>query len=212
MSNLSSIPIPVMTATVGGQVPTPPNDAAKFLNGSGAFSVPLYPWIPLSVVTANNSATVDIETTLDATFDQYLITLSNVQLVNNNIALNLRMKQNGSYTATSYAYHNAIHKSDVATYVSNQATGQTEIALTFTSCASDTPINMDVRVPVPTSSVYPRIWAQGTARNAASGAMYSFCSFGTNTGAAYAVTGIRFLAATGNIASGVFRLYGIKNS
>ena len=32
--------LPVMTATVGGAVPTPPNDATKFLNGQGAFTVP----------------------------------------------------------------------------------------------------------------------------------------------------------------------------
>jgi len=32
--------IPVMTATVGGTVPTPPNDATKFLNGIGLFSTP----------------------------------------------------------------------------------------------------------------------------------------------------------------------------
>lgn len=32
--------IPAMTATVAGLVPTPPNDAAKFLNGQGAFTSP----------------------------------------------------------------------------------------------------------------------------------------------------------------------------
>lgn len=32
--------LPAMSATVGGAVPTPPNDASKFLNGQGAFTVP----------------------------------------------------------------------------------------------------------------------------------------------------------------------------
>lgn len=32
--------LPAMSATVGGAVPTPPNDPAKFLNGQGAFVVP----------------------------------------------------------------------------------------------------------------------------------------------------------------------------
>lgn len=32
--------LPAMTATVGGAVPTPPNDATRFLNGQGAFTVP----------------------------------------------------------------------------------------------------------------------------------------------------------------------------
>lgn len=32
--------MPVMTATVGGAVPTPPNDTTKFLRGDGTFAVP----------------------------------------------------------------------------------------------------------------------------------------------------------------------------
>lgn len=32
--------LPAMSATVGGAVPTPPNDAAKFLNGAAGFTVP----------------------------------------------------------------------------------------------------------------------------------------------------------------------------
>ena len=32
--------LPAMSATVGGAVPTPPNDATKFLNGTGAWTVP----------------------------------------------------------------------------------------------------------------------------------------------------------------------------
>ena len=33
-------PLAKMTATVGGLVPTPPNDATKYLDGTGAFTVP----------------------------------------------------------------------------------------------------------------------------------------------------------------------------
>lgn len=32
--------MPPMTSTVGGAVPTPPNDATKYLDGTGAFSTP----------------------------------------------------------------------------------------------------------------------------------------------------------------------------
>lgn len=32
--------LPAMSATVGGAVPTPPNDSTKFLNGAGAFTTP----------------------------------------------------------------------------------------------------------------------------------------------------------------------------
>lgn len=37
---IASGSVAAMTATVGGGVPTPPNDATKYLNGQGAFTVP----------------------------------------------------------------------------------------------------------------------------------------------------------------------------
>lgn len=39
-STTGAISINTMSATVGGAVPTPPNDATRFLNGQGAFTVP----------------------------------------------------------------------------------------------------------------------------------------------------------------------------
>ena len=40
MSVAANSDLPAMTATVGGAVPTPPNDSSKFLNGQGVFAVP----------------------------------------------------------------------------------------------------------------------------------------------------------------------------
>lgn len=40
VSVASNTDIPIMTATQSGAVPTPPNDAAKYLNGQGAWVVP----------------------------------------------------------------------------------------------------------------------------------------------------------------------------
>jgi hypothetical protein len=37
---LQTSSFPTMTATTGGMVPTPPNDATKYLDGTGVFSVP----------------------------------------------------------------------------------------------------------------------------------------------------------------------------
>ena len=39
-STIAVADLPVMSATVGGAVPTPPNDATKFLDGTGVFAVP----------------------------------------------------------------------------------------------------------------------------------------------------------------------------
>lgn len=55
---------PTMTAAVGGAVPTPPNDATKFLNGQGGFTVPAGGGDMVLASTQTNSG---LKTFLDAT-------------------------------------------------------------------------------------------------------------------------------------------------
>lgn len=58
-----------MTATVGGAVPTPPNDATYYLNGTGAWSIPSSGAAPSPTETrigfsaATNGATMTVDTT-----------------------------------------------------------------------------------------------------------------------------------------------------
>jgi len=58
-----------MTATVGGAVPTPPNDATYYLNGTGAWSIPSSGAAPSPTETrigfsaATNGATMTVNTT-----------------------------------------------------------------------------------------------------------------------------------------------------
>lgn len=47
--------LPVMTSTIGGAVPTPPNDATKYLDGTGAYSVPA--GAPPTVIAGINNQT-----------------------------------------------------------------------------------------------------------------------------------------------------------
>lgn len=57
--------LPTMTATVGGAVPTPPNDSSKYLNGQWAFTVPAWGW---DMVLASAQTNSGLKTFLDATF------------------------------------------------------------------------------------------------------------------------------------------------
>ena len=73
--------LPAMTATVGGAVPTPPNNATTFLRGDGIFATPPAGTVTsASVTTANGvSATVATATTTPAfTFTLGAITPSSV--------------------------------------------------------------------------------------------------------------------------------------
>ena len=59
--------LPAMSSTVGGAVPTPPNDATKFLSGAGTFLAPSGTVSSVSVISANGvSGTVATPTTTPA--------------------------------------------------------------------------------------------------------------------------------------------------
>jgi hypothetical protein len=62
-ANALNSDLPAMSATVGGAVPTPPNNTTTFLRGDATFAAPAISWSSLTAPTANNSVTATINTT-----------------------------------------------------------------------------------------------------------------------------------------------------
>lgn len=166
----------------------------------------------LSTVTASASATVDIETTFDSTYDEYLIAATGIVVATDNISLYLRMKIGGSYLTTgTYEYHLAFPNSLANAYNGQGLETQTEIRLSPNN-SNARPANFRIWVHHPSSTTLPKAveW-QGSSHHATAPTVHSITGAGGNTGVA-ALTGIQILAASGNITSGSFRLYGIKKS
>lgn len=172
----------------------------------------------LQTVTASSSATVDLETTIDSTYDQYLITVERAMPASDDQPLNVRFKIGGSYLsgATDYWWNSQIILN--ATSGINGDVSDTEISTTAVSAGSgvgnDTAecIDLDLRLSRPALTTgYPHISWTGSYERATDGALCSLAGNGRYNGTG-AVTGVRFLFASGNIASGIFRLYGIKKS
>lgn len=174
-------------------------------------------WVYLSTVTASASATVDIETTFDSTYDRYVIEAVGVTTANDGIQLLARLKIGGSYIAdTTYYGHSTSMSSDFATYSNavafRPAGGDTGLVIMPNSnnaadCSTD--FTMTVSKPSGTTFMKSAYWI-GRSNGATSTSRTTFGA-GHNSGTA-ALTGVRFLAQTGNILAGTFRLYGIKNS
>jgi hypothetical protein len=67
--------LPVMTATVGGAVPTPPNNTTTFLRGDGTFATPSTGApVSASYVTLGTDATLTSERVLTGTANQVVLT------------------------------------------------------------------------------------------------------------------------------------------
>jgi len=214
------------TATAGGvgygtgtaHAYTSAGTSGQFLQSNGS-SAPS--WVAaaagslnyLSTVTASNSATVDVESTFSSTYDVYMLVGTNVRSASGGVAMLLRMKIGGSYitTGTSYKYHQNYSGSDSAAYggTSSAGTDSITLAIGMSSGTSDT-YNFVMYIYSPSNtSIQKLISVTGT--NIAGTTTRTANSIGSNSGTG-ALTGIRFLTDSGNIATGSFRLYGISNS
>ena len=168
----------------------------------------------LSTVTASSSATVDLETTFDSTYDEYIITITGVRPVNDTDDLLLQVKQSGSYSTTGYMSSH-VYSSVGGSSHSYETSSSTVSGITIGRYLGVTDAtesgNYQVRISnVHSTAVHKLIYANGVCKNA-SGTVVGSESFG-RTPSTYAVTGVRFKMTVGNISSGVFRLYGVAKS
>ena len=165
----------------------------------------------LSSVTASSSATVDLETTFNSTYDQYLITVSALLPATNNVDFQAQFKQGGSYRTAGYKFHTSYLRSTDSAYnaVVGESASQIRLAPNMSSSFVS---NYQFVVAQPTVADMPRIYGDGTSFFATNGTIARNLTMGFQADTSGAIQGVRFKMSSGNVASGVFRLYGIKNS
>ena len=183
-------------------------------NGAGAPS-----WVTpaggamvlLSTVTASNSATVDLETTFDSTYDNYLITITGLTPTVDNVQLYARLKISGAYVTTG-SYNSSFMNTSVGHITFNTAASATQIELSRAGFRTDANQEQGGQVYVQnpagtTTRCLLRAWLSFDGPN-------SYPSLLGNGGpqVSTAVTGVRLFMSSGNISVGTFRLYGIANS
>ena len=167
----------------------------------------------LSTVTASNSATVDLETAFNSTYDQYLIIAAGVKTANDGDGVWCRMKIGGSYlTTNTYTFICPFSSNSNGTFNSTSGANVAQITLvTRLGNAASRNANFAMYVNNPAStSLTKNVYFQSSSIDD-SGNLLSLNGTGFNSGTS-ALTGIRFFGSSGNLSSGTFRLYGIVNS
>lgn len=173
-------------------------------------------WTFITSVTASGASTVDVESSFDSTYDQYVIVAPAFTLSGSptNTELKMRLKIGGSYPgSTGYMY--AIDQTNSTTYSGLSSSNNDAIYLSnrLSDSASYPNAVMDLIIyiskPYTTNRNKSVMW-QGTQTfqnnpNVMTGV-------GWYSGSTAALTGVRLLFAGGATFSGNFRLYGIKNS
>lgn len=167
-------------------------------------------WRLLSVVTASNSATADIETTFDSTYDKYVIEVDGLTCQTNNTDLHVRLKIGGSYLATNQYNYHSLRLAVTVTPV----TAQAHIAIvTGLSNASTASANMRMTIANPQSTAFSKnIHYDGVIDDSSNTACHFVGGGGTIASANQALTGVRFYMSSGNIVAGSFKLYGLRKS
>jgi len=176
-------------------------------------------WTLLSTVTASNSATVDIETTFDSTYDVYVIVADNVLPATDQASLWCRLKINGSYQSTNYVGTSGYFSSDVATPTSTSysvASPATQILIgegagLTNEVYGGTRFIMNVFDVTSTVTRKQVTWdGCAIARSSNDFRQSRLIGAARYEGGNEALTGVRFLMSSGDIATGSFRLYGIN--
>lgn len=171
----------------------------------------------LSTVTASNSATVDLETTFNGTYDDYMIVFSSAKPSVSTAQFLCRLKIGGSYQATAYSFHVAYPNVGGTPYGSNAQTSADGIYLSpFTGVVTPSGhLDMVMHLHDAASATRrPGVHFSGLLSGPAGGASPTAAinGAGQHNTADAAITGVRLMFNTGNITSGKFRLYGIRKT
>lgn len=209
-------------AGAGGTGLTSPGAAGNVLTSNGSAWTSATPgaagsWVYLSAVTASASATVDVENVFNV-YDVYAIVFSGVRN-SASTAISITLKIGGSYLggSTDYTYKIVYASNQNATWTVASDSGVGAASISFTAGAlgnnaADTAGGV-IYIFTPSNSAIAQtiIWNGYTRSNGAPNVMtYLEGAGGARTTGA--LTGVRFTPGSGNIATGTFRLYGIKNS
>jgi len=161
----------------------------------------------LNTLTASASATLSDTTSFTATYSAYELVFENIIPATTSTTLELQVHSGGSFPATSYL------GSITATTAGGAFSGTaptTFIQLGGGTQANAAPgISGRIRVHTPSNTTAPKMWVGEFGGNTATPAALYLVTSGYWNGGNGAVDGFQVLFSSGNITSGVIKVYGI---
>jgi len=163
--------------------------------------------------TASSSATLDFASFISSDYDDYLIEMVNMLPATDNVTPQLRVGTGGGPTYDSGAnYTWMIVNRPAGAVGGNGSSGQTSIALFDSGVSNSEPSSWSLRLFNPQSTTANKQFSGTGLVNYFSGPT----PFVSLNGGVYvshtAVTALRFLYSSGNIASGTIRIYGVAKT
>ncbi len=179
----------------------------------------------IATKVASSSATIDFVhgvsgVVLDDTYDSYELVISSLKAATDDVEVRLRVGTGAGPTWQTSGYRYAFNGlSDGGTAVGSSSTSAAQINLgvstTSTSGlgnAAGKHYSARIEFDNPDASDYPMFRFSGAYIFSAAVGLIAFAGGGGMRGTAAAITGIRILLESGNIAAGRFSLYGLRKS
>ena len=168
--------------------------------------------ILLGTATASNSASVPF-TSIPATYDQYELRFTNVVIATNGADVGVQLSEdNGStYKAANYTWAGTYANSGSGGLIHGEGVARIPFALNVGTNANYGCSGKIVLCGLGSSSLYKSAYSQ-SAHIMSSGLWQSEVIGADYSGDTSAVNAIQVIASSGNITSGKFALYGIRNS
>lgn len=163
-------------------------------------------WVKLATATASSSATVEITSGIDASYDEYIIRITGVRPATDNNSLQAQVSTDGGSTWLS---SNIYSIGDGA----GTLVGQMDFVQGggIGNASSDGYSGFITLSRFADAAEWKRVIADGIAIRNTAGTMYvdeERCAWGVQTTSA--LDAIRFFMASGNVDSGEFTLYGVR--
>ena len=172
----------------------------------------------ISEQTASSSSTISFTSGIDSTYDSYVFKFINIHASNDDAEFNVNFRDGGSnYDATKtstnfFAYHTENDGASAIQYGSlfdlAQATGGQNLAYGM-GIANDECLSGTLTLFDPSSTTFVKHFiAENTNYQNNDGAWHNFVAGYCNV--TTAIDGVQFAMSSGNIDSGVIKLYGIS--
>ena len=172
----------------------------------------------ISEQTASSSATIDFTSNIDSTYDSYVFKFINIHASNDNVEFNVNFRDGGSSfdavktTTNFFAYHTENDSLASISYGSlfdlAQSTSGQNLSYGMGS-GNDECLSGTLTLFNPSSTTFVKHFLHSGNRYVGSNISANdfVAGYGNTTSA---VTGIQFKMSSGNIDSGVIKLYGIS--
>lgn len=197
---------PITTSLVTALRDNPTQDDTPLSSRAGASKV------LIDTKTASASATIDFTTGIDGTYDKYVIEITNLDAATTGQDVQMQISQAGAFIAgSSYNWMSDETLSDgTGSKTAGLGVGFIRLTNSLESTLSTASFNSTIKFSSPDNTTYYKHFDVSSTYN--STANYVKSIVGGIHASALAMDGVRFKMSSGNISSGVFRLYGIKDA